>query len=263
MSDPRLTPNPDYLGVDRPGRIIWPHVDLCRTPSGARDRQLLAGAAVTVMGEDDTHAYVRATLDGYIGFVPGRSVGGPLTTTHFVSRPATHAYRQASIKAPETASLSFGVQLAARRESEDFVETELGHVPKAALSALPMSKCNAIDTARLFLGTPYLWGGNTRAGIDCSGLIQIALTSAGYPCPGDSDMQEAETGHALPNGSDYVPGDLLFWKGHVALVTSPTAMIHANAHHMSVAEEDIAPALARIAATTTGGVTSHKRLSSL
>ena len=154
MSDPRLTPNPDYLGVDRPGRIIWPHVDLCRTPSGARDRQLLAGAEVTVMGEDDTHAYVRATLDGYIGFVPGRSVGGPLTTTHFVSRPATHAYRQASIKAPETASLSFGVQLAARRESEDFVETELGHVPKAALSPLPVPNGNAIDTARLFLGTP-------------------------------------------------------------------------------------------------------------
>ena len=257
MSDPRLTPNPDYLGVDRPGRIIWPHVDLCRTPSGARDRQLLAGAEVTVMGEDDTHAYVRATLDGYIGFVPGRSVGGPLTTTYFVSRPATHAYRQASIKAPETASLSFGVQLAARRESEDFVETELGHVPKAALSALPMSNGNAIDTARLFLGTPYLWGGNTRAGSDCSGLIQIALLTAGRRCPGDSDLQQAAfTPIDIKNRQS---GDLVFWKGHVAMFLDRETLIHANAHHMAVAIEPLEQAIARIARNEFGTVTGYAR----
>lgn len=260
MSDPRLTPNTDYLGVDRPGRIIWPHVDLCRTPSGARDRQLLAGAEVTVMGEDDTHAYVRAQHDGYIGFVPSRSVGGPAKATHMVSRPAAHAYRKASIKAPEVAALSFGARLTARRDSNDFIETELGHVPKAQLTPLPAPAADAITTARLFLGTPYLWGGNTRAGIDCSGLIQIALLSAGHACPGDSDMQEADTGHSLPEGSAYEPADLLFWKGHVALIASPTTMIHANAHHMAVVEEDILPALDRIAATDTGFVTSHKRL---
>ncbi|MEO0381589.1 MAG: NlpC/P60 family protein [Pseudomonadota bacterium] len=260
MSDPRTTPNPDYLGVDRPGRIIWPHVDLTRVPSGARDRQLLAGAEVTVMGEDDTHAYVRAEPDGYIGFVKARSVGGPQTATHVVSCPGAHAYRQASIKAPETASLSFGARLTARRDSVDFIETELGHVPKAQLNELPTPKSNAIDTARLFLGTPYLWGGNTRAGIDCSGLIQIALNSAGHACPGDSDMQEKDVGQALPEGTEYAPGDFLFWRGHVALITSPTTLIHANAHHMSVVEEQIIPALHRITATATGALTSHKRL---
>ena len=260
MSDPRRTPNPDYLGVDRPGRIIWPHVDLCRTPSGARDRQLLAGAEVTVMGEDDTHAYVRAEQDGYIGFVSSRSVGSPAKATHRVNRAGAHAYRRASIKVPETAAFSFGAMLCARSESDDFIETELGHVPKAQLAPLPAPSIDTITTARLFLGTPYLWGGNTRAGIDCSGLIQIALITAGHPCPGDSDMQEAETGETLSGQIPYEPGDLLFWKGHVALVTSPTTMIHANGFHMSVVEEDITPAITRIAANGGGDVTSHKRL---
>lgn len=260
MSDSRRTPDPDYLGVDRPGRIIWPHVDLCRTPSGARDRQLLAGAEVTVLGEDDAHAYVQAAQDGYIGFVPARSVGGPAAPTHRVNVAGAHAYRRASIKTPETAALSFGAILTARSESDDFIETQLGHIPKAQLTSLPATPSDAITTARLFLGTPYLWGGNTRAGLDCSGLVQIALTTAGYPCPGDSDMQERETGTSLPKGSDHQPGDLLFWKGHVALVTSPTTMIHANAFHMRVIEEPIAPACTRIAERGGGDVTSHKRL---
>jgi len=260
VSDPRRTPNPDYLGVDRPGRIIWPHADLCRTPSGPRDRQLLAGAIVTVMGENDTHAYVRAHSDGYIGFVAARSVGGPAPATHMVRLPGAHAYRRASVKAPETASLSFGAHLSARSQSDDFIETELGHIPKAQLSTLPARTGDAITTARLFLGTPYLWGGNTRAGIDCSGLVQIALMTAGHACPGDSDMQRDETGHDLPAGTEYAANDLLFWKGHVALITSATTMIHANAFHMSVVEETIAPALARIKNTGGGPVTAHKRL---
>jgi cell wall-associated NlpC family hydrolase len=259
VSDPRTTPNPDYLGIDRPGQIIWPHVDLCRSPSGSRDRQLLAGAQVTVMGEDDTHAYVQAEQDGYIGFVPARSVGTRTKPTHQVDTAGAFAYRRASIKAPETAALSFGARLTARSDSDDFIETQLGHVPKAHLIETPGPVRDPVYTARLFLGTPYLWGGNTRAGIDCSGLIQIALLNAGQPCPGDSDQQETQTGSPVTDKT-YRAGDLLFWSGHVALVTSPNRMIHANAFHMCVVEEDIEPAIERIKVSGGGALTSHKRL---
>lgn len=260
MSDPRKTPNPDHLGTERTGQIAWPHVDLCRTPSGPRDRQLLAGASLIVLGQDDSHAYVKATQDGYIGFVDIGSICDPTACTHQVCTPAAHAYQHASIKAPNTAILSFGAKLSARSRTDSFIETHLGHVPLANLVECPAPAGDPIVTARLFLGTPYLWGGNTRAGLDCSGLVQIALRTAGHRCPGDSDMQETDLGYALDDGQGFAPGDLLFWKGHVALVTGPETMIHANAFHMRVVEEAIAPAIIRIRQTGGGVVTTHKRL---
>jgi cell wall-associated NlpC family hydrolase len=133
-------------------------------------------------------------------------------------------------------------------------------VPARHLAVIGAVEPDFVAVAERFVGVPYLWGGKTSLGIDCSGLVQIALTAAGIACPRDSDMQERALGAAIaPDPAGLRRGDLFFWKGHVAIVRDATTLLHANAHHMAVASEPIAEAVRRIAA---GGspVTTVKRL---
>jgi cell wall-associated NlpC family hydrolase len=132
-------------------------------------------------------------------------------------------------------------------QSGTFAETPQGFIHAAHLRPLGDRLDDQVAVARLFLGTPYLWGGNGPAGIDCSGLVQAARRACGLPCPADSDLQRAMPSRDVAPG-DECPGDLICWKGHVALVSEPGAIIHANAHHMAVAEEPLPRAEARIAA---------------
>ncbi len=258
MSDPRQTPDPARVTGKTAAQVMVPVTDLCRQPDGARDRQLLYGDSVTILGSDRGWAYVQSEKDGYCGHVKSSMLGTAVTATHKVIAPATHAYQRADIKSPDQLSLSFGSKLAVTARSGSFTQTAAGFIPAAHIAPIGEHATDPAKIAHLFIGTPYLWGGNSRLGIDCSGLVQAALLACGIPCPGDSDQQQ-NLGAPARSG-DFQRNDLLFWKGHVALVTGPDNMIHANAHAMAVTTENIAAALARIAAAGDGKLTAHLRL---
>ncbi|MDA0961508.1 MAG: NlpC/P60 family protein [Proteobacteria bacterium] len=243
MTDRRLTPHPDWATGADPATIAVPVADLLATPQGPRDRQLLMGEAVTVLGQKGGIAHVRAEKDLYHGFVADTALGPAATPTHRVAAPAAHAYAAPDIKSPDLLSLSFGARVTATAETEKFIETALGHIPKQHLKPADSHEGDPAATALLFLGTPYLWGGNSRAGIDCSGLVQAALLACGTPCPGDSDLQARAFG---PATGPRRRGDLLFWKGHVAMALDDARLIHANAYHMATAIEDADTAVTRI-----------------
>ncbi len=246
MTDRRLTPNRDWTTGETPGCVAVSLTDLLAAPDGPRDRQLLMGDAVTVLGTNHGTAHVRAEKDGYHGFVAQSALGPQTHPTHRVSAPATHAYAAPDIKSPDRMSLSYGSHITATGETGDFIETDHGFLPRQHLMPCDQPATDPALETLMFLGTPYLWGGNSRWGVDCSGLVQSALLACAIPCPGDSDLQQTAFGPALPPGSARKRGDLLFWKGHVALVHDAHTMIHANAHHMMTRLENIEKALRRL-----------------
>lgn len=241
-------------------RIITPVVNLMRDPDGPRDRQLLYGDIVAVTDTAGDWSRVASDKDGYPGWVRSDQLGPDTPATHWITAPATHAYAQPDMKSPDTASLSFGSRIAADSEKNGFLETELGFIPSVHAKPVGVTLTDPVAVAELFLGTPYLWGGNSRFGLDCSGLVQAGMLACGLPCPGDSGDQERAVGQALPDGTAAQRGDLLFWKGHVAWVYSEDMLLHANAFHMDVTFEPMTQAITRIQDQGDGPVTSHKRL---
>ncbi|MDW3223989.1 MAG: NlpC/P60 family protein [Paracoccaceae bacterium] len=257
-----MTPDPDLVRVSELMQVTQPIAELRRSPDGPRDRQLIYGDPVTVLNHDGSWLLARAEKDGYCGYVQSDALGPRCTPTHVVTARSTQAYSEPHFKSPDRVNLSFGSKLVASSETATFVETELGHIPRQHLHRVSDTATDPVAIASLFLGTPYLWGGNSAWGLDCSALVQFACLACAIPCPGDSDLQEATLGDSLPQDTPYERGDLLFWKGHVALVMDPQTIIHANAGHMAVAEEGINDAIARILEQGDGAVTAHKRLPS-
>lgn len=249
--------------------------DVLDKPDGSRQCQMVCGEVFIILDRAQNDLFGFREKDGYVGWVRNEIQRRPLQPTHRVCVP-----RAVSLQHPDVTKnanervLPFGtcVEYWPRRDPdrENAIRStgwvcvkEKGHIPtpryirETQLAELDWVASDPVSVAEQFLATPYLYGGDTGLGIDCSGLVQVAFQSCGLPCPRDADMQ---AGFFRPiSESDLRRGDLVFWKGHVGMMLDRDTLLHSNAYHMAVAKEPLKEAIARIGQKEFGAVTGYAR----
>jgi len=280
MDDPRLTPaRPDLAAKYLEGRIAAKRfvtgeefeisdaiAPLRGEPSSDATllTQALMGERVTIYDRNgEGFAWGQLNSDGYVGWLPDRALAKPIgKPTHKITALRTFAFPGPSIKLPPVDTLVMGAAVTVIRDDGVFAVTRDGwYLPRRHVGPIDHHADDFVAVAEQFAGTPYLWGGKSSFGIDCSGLVQVSLNAAGIGCPRDSDMQQDGLGRALDAAESRKlrRGDLTFWKGHVAIVRNADTIVHANAHHMATTIENTREAVARIKAAGSE-ITAIKRL---
>jgi len=272
MADNRVTPVRSDLAaahlkgtVDAPRYAEGEKFSVCAGRTGlrvrpstdaAQDSELLFGEVFTVYDRAHGWAWGQAANDLYVGYVAEEALTAPFAAEAKVSALLAPVFPAADLKTPVRDFLPLNAAVPVLAREGDYVNVGTGFVHRQHLAAETQKDFVAI--AERFLGVPYVWGGKTAAGLDCSGLIQTALQAVGKAAPRDTDMIEKALGDAVPI-SGVRRGDLVFWKGHMGVMLDEKRLLHANAFHMAVAIEPLAEAIARIEKAA-GPVTSVKRL---
>ncbi len=266
--DPRLTPYRTDLAADwlegqveatrfvvgTAMQVIAPVADVRREPrfDAALDTQALCGDTVTVFEETaEGWAWGQLAADGYVGYLPSSALSKAVSApTHRVNVPSTFTYTAANIKQQPVESLPLGAGVSGGEETGDFCRLSTGRLIWAMhLSPVDKTADDFVSVCEQLMGAPYLWGGTSAWGLDCSGLISMGLRMAGIDHPRDSDMLEAGFGLAHGNFGENTlqRGDLVFWKGHIGVMRDTETLLHANGYHMQAISEPLAGAVERIA----------------
>ena len=242
-------------------RISTPVADLRDTPNGSRQRQLLHGETLKIYDEISESFFVQADKDQYVGYVSKEAITQcSIQPTHVISVPLCHTYPYPDVKSEPTLQLTMGAKVIAVQGRNGFYETELGWISKKSASLIPTPFSDPVAVAEILVQSPYLWGGNSTLGIDCSGLVQLSCNLCQIACAADSDLQAASIGKVLGPKDNLKRGDLIFWKGHVAWISAPDMLFHANAFHMCAVWENLNSAIQRIEKQGGGKPTICRRL---
>jgi cell wall-associated NlpC family hydrolase len=253
----------------RPAYVALPVADLRPVPRGDAgiDTQLLFGEEVRLFDEHEGWSWVQSLRDGYVGYVPDAAIAlGPVQPTYVVTAPRSFIYSRADLKSPRIEALSIGsaVEVTGFSEARGTHYAELasdGFMVASHLRPIGEFASDYVAVAETLEHTPYLWGGTSGFGVDCSGLVQLSMRLAGRTVLRDTDMQERSLGEPIDPGPAHSAlrrGDLVFWKGHVAIMVDERMTIHANGNTMLVSREPLATALTRIAPMY-GGPSSYRR----
>jgi hypothetical protein len=278
--DPRLHAfRADLAAAELHGRVAAPrfvegalhHVAAPLAPVRRRpasdaplDTEALMGEELRVFDIEEGWAWGQLSRDGYVGYLPMDALDrGPARATHRVRALRSFLFPGPSIKLPPIAAISHGALIAGGAEKDGFMPLRGGFLHAGHLAPLEDLAADFVAEAERFIGTPYLWGGKSSLGLDCSALVSLALAATGIDAPRDSDMQEASLGSPIavaPDRSGLRRGDLVFWKGHVGVMRDQGRLLHANGAFMEVTSEPLAVAEARILDRGGGPVTSCRRL---
>ncbi len=283
--DPRITPYKDGLAathlrgvVDAKTyndairhQIMMPVAPLHRAPSNASmmDTQLLLGASFDIYdihngwawGQEVQSDGTGSTSKGYVGYVPNMALARSATiAAHRISVIRAPVFIKPDLKTAVRTTLPLNAKICVDSGDGDYLHIpDMGYVHSKHIGPIEKTAGDFVTIAELHLGLPYIWGGISPDGVDCSGLVQTALRATGKDAPRDTDMQEAELGTTLPKDAKLKRGDLVFWKGHVGIMRDADTLLHANAYHMLVASEPLQTAITRIEKSA-GPVTAIKRL---
>ncbi|MFT4181097.1 MAG: NlpC/P60 family protein [Rhizobium sp.] len=235
-------------------QVVIPVAALRPQPDLARgiDTELLLGEEVDVFEHRDGWAWVKALSDGYVGYLPDDAVkAGLAAPTHIVVPQRTFLYPEPELRKPHVGVLSMGSRVRVTGTAEARGNHYVVLADGTAIFAKHVQPIgyndggDYVDIAAKFMEAPYLWGGRSGLGLDCSSLIQLALLMTGRSAPRDSDMQAAGLGKPIAR-EELRRGDFVFWKGHAAIMEDAETIIHANGNTMTVARENFAAAVERI-----------------